>query len=286
MAGLLPAVMALPAIAEAAVKAGPNMAGPGHHRLRDGAAAVPPPLDGLPTPAAAYSLRKLRSAYAGPAIKLRRATGGTQDINFLGFVPGLGGPLDVAAANVFCASTSCFADTWYDQSGNGRHAVMATTADQPSFVFDCKGSLPCVRGTGSQGIGAAGVSPAGAQSFATVARADSTTGCIWMAAGNNRLVTGWQIDNSAVGVSLAVPAAMWHAGNGVVNAAATVINVDGVEATGTVAVDGTVGNLYFLFGGSAGQCSEVEGIWWNGYALTAPERAALLATQRSFWGTP
>jgi len=250
---------------------------------------APFPLDRFANPAAAYSLRKLKSSYTGPAVKLRRAAGGTQDINFLGYVPGLGAPIDVAAANAFCTS-SCYVDTWYDQSGNNRHAVQPAPADQPSFVFTCKDNLPCARTTGTQGTGwGAGAVPSGAQSFSVVANADTAArNCIWMAAVNNRLVAGtaWQLDNSAVGINAPASVGAWHAGNGVVNGVSSVVNVDGVEATGTVAVDATAGASYFLFGTGVNNCSETEAIWWNTYALTAGERAALRSNQQSFWGTP
>jgi len=76
--------------------AGPNMLEAGH-RLQGTIA----PLDGggsFAAPAAAYGLRRLKSTYAGPGVKLRRTTGGTQDIGFLGFTGFTGAPLDTAAA--------------------------------------------------------------------------------------------------------------------------------------------------------------------------------------------
>jgi len=261
------------------------------HRL----AGTIAPLDGggsLASPAAAYGLRRLKSSYTGPGIKLRRTTGGTQDINFLGFTGFTGAPLDTAAANAFCASTTCFVDTWYDQSGNARHATQATTANQPAFVFNCTGTLPCVQTTGAaQGIGVSVLGGGvGAQSFSAVALEAAPTGCIWIAAVNNRFIAGgtgslWQVDNSAVGVNTPISLGVWHAGSGVVNGAGSVINVDGVEVTGTVAVDATSGGSVYQFFG-AGGCSETEAVWWNTYALTAGERAALRNNQKSFWNTP
>ena len=58
------------------------------HRIVPAATAVDPPLDTLTTPSNAYSFRKLRSAYAGNAIRIRRASDNAEiDIGFSGFCP-------------------------------------------------------------------------------------------------------------------------------------------------------------------------------------------------------
>ena len=125
--------LALAAMVGGTVSADARMHAPYRgHRIAPSTAA---PLDAFATPAAAYSLRKLKSTYAGPGIKLRRATGGTQDIGFLGFSGFTGAPLDVAAATAFCAATTCFVDTFYDQSGAAQHLVQATAANQPQLVI-------------------------------------------------------------------------------------------------------------------------------------------------------
>ena len=86
-------------------------------------------LDGL-SPAAAYSTRRLRSAYAGPLLQVRRSTdNATQDIGTT-----VAGGLDETALTSFCGAASCFVTTWYDQSGNARHASQATASLQPRLV--------------------------------------------------------------------------------------------------------------------------------------------------------
>src|ERR1035437_266792 len=74
-------------------------------------------LDTITTPVAAYSLRKLRTAYAGALIRVRRSSDNAeQDIS----PSGSGcGPLDTAALTTFIGVNSGFVKTWYDQSGNG-----------------------------------------------------------------------------------------------------------------------------------------------------------------------
>jgi hypothetical protein len=75
----------------------------------------------------ALSTRKLRTAYAGSALQVRRSSDNTtQDIGFDG-----SGNLDTAALATFVGANSAFVSKWYDQSGAGADAVQATNANQP-----------------------------------------------------------------------------------------------------------------------------------------------------------
>lgn len=86
-------------------------------------------LDTYPNAAAAYSVRKLRTAYTGSAIRVRRSSDNTEsDIGFSGV------NLDTSALTSFCGSGNGFVTTWYDQSGNGRNATQTTAANQPQIV--------------------------------------------------------------------------------------------------------------------------------------------------------
>lgn len=89
------------------------------------------PLDTVATPAAAYSLRKIRDAYSGSLIRVRRSSDNTeQDIG----VTGTCGVLDTAALTAFVGAGNGFVKTWYDQSGNGRNATQTTAGSQPRIV--------------------------------------------------------------------------------------------------------------------------------------------------------
>jgi hypothetical protein len=86
-------------------------------------------LDNYPNAAAAYSLRKLRSAYTGNAIRVRRASDNTEtDIGFSS------ANLDTLALTSFCGSGDGFVTTWYDQSGNGNNITQTTATQQPQIV--------------------------------------------------------------------------------------------------------------------------------------------------------
>jgi hypothetical protein len=89
-------------------------------------------LDDYPSAAVAYSVRKLRSAYTGSAIRVRRSSDNTEtDIGFSGE------NLNTTALLAFTGTgvlDNGFITTWYDQSGNGRNATQTTALIQPQIV--------------------------------------------------------------------------------------------------------------------------------------------------------
>lgn len=87
-------------------------------------------LDQYSGAAAAYSFRKLRTAYTGSAIRVRRSNDNTeQDIGFTS-----AGDLDTASLKTFVGANNGLVVTWYDQSGNGRNTTQGTAANQPRIV--------------------------------------------------------------------------------------------------------------------------------------------------------
>jgi hypothetical protein len=92
-------------------------------------------LDIYPGASAAYSLRKLRTAYTGNAIRVRRSSDNTEtDIGFNG-----SGAIDTTALLTFCGLSSGFISIWYDQSGNSENQIQNTAGNQPQIVAN--GSL-------------------------------------------------------------------------------------------------------------------------------------------------
>jgi hypothetical protein len=121
LAGLL---LALTASAEARMHA-PYRG----HRIVSQAA----PLDEFTQPAAAYSFRKLRTAYTGPAMRIIRDSDSAElDVGFTS-----SGDLNAAPTITHCAVTTCRLMTIYDQSGNSRHATQATPGNRPVFQSGC-----------------------------------------------------------------------------------------------------------------------------------------------------
>jgi hypothetical protein len=105
---------------------------------------------GLGSSAAAWSVtRKLRSAYAGSCIRVRRSSDSTeQDIGFSSDA------LDSSALTTFCSGTDGFIVTVYDQSGGANNLTQATASLQPKIVtsgtiITGANSKPCARFDGS-----------------------------------------------------------------------------------------------------------------------------------------
>ena len=81
-------------------------------------------------PVAAYSLRRVVSAYVGPVIQVRRST----DDAVLDIGVTTAGDLDTAALLAFSAGGDAYVTTWFDQSGNGYHATQPVAAKQPQVI--------------------------------------------------------------------------------------------------------------------------------------------------------
>jgi len=76
-----------------------------------------------------FSFRKLKTAYAGDCIRVRRTSDNTElDIGFVANV------LDEASLLAFCGANSGFVVKWYDQSGNANDGVQLIASLQPRIV--------------------------------------------------------------------------------------------------------------------------------------------------------
>ncbi len=77
----------------------------------------------------AYGLRRLSRFWTGAAIRVMRTSDNSElDIGFIGE------DLDVVTLLAFVGSGNGDIVIWYDQSGNGRHAVSTTAARRPRIV--------------------------------------------------------------------------------------------------------------------------------------------------------
>ena len=92
-----------------------------------------PLLDVVEDAAAAYSLRKLRAGYTGPAINVYNGTD-YKDIYFRA-----NGTLDTGAISRFCGSNDGTVAIWYDQSGGANHAEQTTPASRPKIYDNATG---------------------------------------------------------------------------------------------------------------------------------------------------
>ena len=79
---------------------------------------------------AAYSVRKLRTAYNGAAMQVQATTGGaTQDIGF-----DINGNLDTVTLLNFAGTNEVGVSIWYDQSLNGKNATQSSVSNRPIVV--------------------------------------------------------------------------------------------------------------------------------------------------------
>jgi hypothetical protein len=96
----------------------------------------------------AYSCaRRLSFSYAGPLCNIRRAS----DSLAIDFYSNSLGVIDKSALDVFCANTSCFIATEYDQSGNGNSAHNGTSSTQPPLFIESSALNYAVCGTWGNG---------------------------------------------------------------------------------------------------------------------------------------
>jgi hypothetical protein len=87
-------------------------------------------LDDYPGASVAYSLRKLRSAYTGNCVRIRRSSDNTeQDFGFVNNY------LDTTALSTFCGAGNGFITIWYEQSGNANNAFQTILISQLQIFF-------------------------------------------------------------------------------------------------------------------------------------------------------
>lgn len=97
---------------------------------------------------AAYSTRKLLTAYAGSAIRVQRdIDNATLDIGFVSNV------LDTTSLIAFGSTSSiCNVITWYDQSGAGLDLTQATFARAPTIVNNGAGGVRVLNSSGKPAL--------------------------------------------------------------------------------------------------------------------------------------
>lgn len=277
------------------------------------------PLDAYAAPYRAHSLRRLRSAYTGSAVRVRRSSDNVEaDIGFTAT-----GELNAAALLAHVGANSGFVTTWYDQSGSGRDLAQATAAAQPRIanagVLDQQGARPCVvfDGTDDHLIStAAGLYAAGSASVAAVLKAASSvpanatffSEC--RTANNNgfwRALRG-STANWNVQATDDAGAALWastSAGSNLFDTnhhqafyaeAAQAISTwrDGVAAHVAVAAVRTAASMTPIRTTLGAHAGSSVSSWYGGLAQElvawasdlSASRVALSNEQKTFWGTP
>lgn len=129
---------------------------------------------------AAYSTRKLRTAYSGSCIRVRRETDNVeQDIGFVS------NKLDTASLSSFLGSTTGSVVKWYNQGTGGttNDLIQSTAATQPKITNSSgviytagTGNNPVIFFNGGNNIAISGTTDFGAQNNASVFVVSQRTG--------------------------------------------------------------------------------------------------------------
>lgn len=212
-----------------------------------------PPLDAVGSATAAYGLRKLRAAYAGPCIRIRRNSDNAEaDIGF-----DVCGNIDLIALNTHVGVTGIgYVVTWYDQAGSN-NATQAIQANQPILVsnvgFNNVNNLPCIffaNGGTPQFLKAAGVvisqpatvftisgctTASGATAQVIVGSTSTATALLFMQSGNMLMNAGGSFTGGAISNSTL------YSLSGVVNGASSSIIINGSSTSGNPSTHGING---------------------------------------------
>ena len=124
-------------------------------------------------------MRKLRTAYTGNAIRVRRSNDNAeQDIPFNG------NDLDTASLLSFVGANNGFVTTWYDQSTNANNSTQATATNQAqivsggSLILDVETSKITTTWTSDRYSLTTGISPNTQYLSVSAARRQTTTGVL------------------------------------------------------------------------------------------------------------
>lgn len=230
-------------------------------------------------PWAAYSVRLLKSTYAGACVRLRRVSDDAE--SDFGFVGGL---LDTTSIATWVGGSTARITTWYDQSGNARNAVQATAAQQPLYGSSGFGTIfaPYFRATDSLDYVASSTSVSGCTVSGCAQFSTTVDG--GMAVGPRYFMLGYE---SGTGNN-------WEA-----NVTSITIYTNGSAATATVAAraDAVLGTRvtppsgagFRLCGNSTADTywdgMVAEGIVWT-TVLSADDIAACQGNQMAYFGLP
>ena len=206
-------------------------------------------LDLLPSAAGAYGLRLLRLNYTGAAIRVRRSTDDLEvDIGFTST-----GDLNTSALMAHVGAGSGFVSIWYDQSGNAKDAIQATTGSQPrivnSGVLDTRNRKPTIVFLGSKILVCASFSLTQPCTTYAIAQETAFLSSQIIAGGANTPLSGIYVDNTAKfyinsGTNLSQSTVflnLLHAFSGVHNGESSVNTLNNVSVSGAGGSNGFSG---------------------------------------------
>lgn len=264
------------------------------------------PLDAVPGSIAAYSVRKIRSAYAGACLRVRRSSDNTeQDIGFSS------GALDTASMLAFVGAGNGFVTVWYDQSTNAKDASQGTQANQPQIVtagvVNVARTLPCGTFNGSTSTVTSGslLSTATDTTYLSVCNL-RTAGTVCVASWGLSAVNGsaralYDVSGSVYfgGFNFDFTSSLsWdvsantHVYGFATTGNSVLMTKDGTTSSGTasgtlVAMTGATFSIGRLVSNNSSYANTEfqEGILWPS-ALSTSDRQTIEANQKAYFGTP
>jgi hypothetical protein len=245
-----------------------------------------------------YGLRAYNASYAtgtNPAVDLvDQAGANTITINILA-----NGALDLASISAWVTAhsvTTILVTKLYDQTGNAHHVAQTTVASMPTLNTSGLGAgLPTMVFSGGQ-FDSASFTLAQPLSYSAAAvRVGTADGGVLAGINGNdaEMRFGPSAPNQifvfsgSAAITQVATDGTWHALQGVLNGASSVMNVNGTSGTtGASGTNGITAGGGFYFGRSAfgdltGSMTE-GGVW--PFAFTGANMTALSGNQRAYWG--
>lgn len=249
----------------------------------------------LGTVYAYYGMRAYSAAVATAltnAIQLRRASdGSTMNIPLTA-----AGNLNTGTAATFCAATSCFVQTLYDQTGNGHNLTAASNLI--AYTSSCINSKPCANNPNASAFLLAGLSTH-AQPYTFIAVGERTgrftsaqtitatddgshpSRINWAASANTFHMEG------ASTISATATDSVWHVFLGMFNGASpnSVLAIDGVETTGGVGTGLSGASIQVMY--DNGNSNLMSGNWTESIiylsTISSANRTAYCQNAQAYW---
>ena len=225
------------------------------------------------------------------AIRIRRASDNTEtDV-------ALDASCDLTdVSGTFCAATTCYVKTLYDQSGGaGSDATQTTAGQQPQLVFSCIGTKPCMRFVAANTTFVASNNPG---AYVNPVSLSATMKCNGSAAtlasvdiGLNLYCAGGDAISGDNGdITVAATDNVWHAVQYVLQKSPTNSNLsaDGTTTTNPVSFGAFLNDLHFgvfadgVNGPMDGDATEL-GAW--SAAFSGGNIAAICQNQQAYYGS-
>jgi len=245
-----------------------------------------------------WGLRGYNTAFSGAAINLCLPLDThCEDENISN------GNLVLGAFGSTCNNSTviCTIKQFYDQTGNGNHAVQSTIANRAAFVINCiNTSYPCASflGSSSQQYKTSGnisiSQPVSVSTFVYRASTNAVNNTIWVGGFSSAVNDAYFVSSSAniqllgtstVSSSVAASSATWHALQLVFNGSSSVVRVDASDTTGLVIDAGSTTQQIGIaanVGGNFLTGNMVESGNWP-LSFNSGQRSNIEANQCTYW---